>query len=387
LRGLYGKLCLGVFVAALLLVPSMVFVQHARGEGESWTVALYVNGDNDLERYWFDYSLPALENIPASDGVTIVAMMDWVAQNGTTLYEISGGVTTIAATYEEKNFGDGTTFEWFITEASTLYPSDNLAVIGWDHGYAWRYFSNDQTSGDKITMPELQAAIEDAGVFIDILAFDACNMAAVEVAYQVSLTGLVGILVGSEETIPMNGFAYDLMLTPVANDPSRTPAQVATDMVDGWGEYYDPLNWAQSVCLSATDIQSLSQQVSALEDWCGAMYANLGAYAREYKKVVRDTYTMYATSKHLDLEDLCENLLANTKIKDATLRAAAEDVISLIDSSVIAYWNGPYAAACGGISIYWGTGGDWPYSEEAYSTEVAFAIDMGWADFLAEYNS
>jgi hypothetical protein len=374
-------------VAALLLVPSMAFVQHARGEGESWTVALYVNGDNDLERYWFDYSLPALENIPASDGVTIVAMMDWVAQNGTILYEISGGVTTVVTTYEEKNFGDGATFEWFITEASTLYPSDNLAVIGWDHGYAWRYFSNDQTSGDKITMPELQAAIEDAGVFIDILAFDACNMAAVEVAYQVSLTGLVGILVGSEETIPMNGFAYDLMLTPVANDPARTPAQVATDMVDGWGEYYDPLNWAQSVCLSATDIQSLSQQVSALEDWTGAMYANLGAYEREYKKVVRDTYAMYATSKHLDLEDLCVNLLANTKIKDATLRAAAEDVISLVDSSVIAYWNGPYAAACGGISIYWGTGGDWPYSEEAYSTEVAFAIDMGWADFLADYNS
>ncbi|MDH3364972.1 MAG: clostripain-related cysteine peptidase [Thermoplasmata archaeon] len=374
-------------MAALLLVPSVTVVQHARGEGTSWTVAIYVNGDNDLERYWFDYSLPALENIPASSDVTIVAMMDWVAQNGTTLYEISGGVTTIAATYEEKNFGDGATFEWFITETSTLYPSDNLAVIGWDHGYAWRYFSNDQTSGDKIIMPELQAAIENAGVYIDILAFDACNMAAIEVAYQISLTGLVGILVGSEETIPMNGFPYDLMLTPVANDPARTPVQVATDMVVGWGEYYGPLNWAQSVCLSATDISSVSQQVSALEDWCSAMHANLAAYEREYKKVIRDTYVMYATSKHLDMEDLCEKLLANSKIKDATLRAAAEDVIALVDSSVITYWNGPYAAACGGISIYWGTGGDWPYSEEAYSTEVAFAIDMGWADFLADYNS
>ncbi len=387
MRGLNTKLCLGVFVAVVMLVPSMAFVQHARGEGESWTIALYVNGDNDLERYWFDYSLPALENIPANDDVTIVAMMDWVAQNGTILYEISGGETTIAATYEEKNFGDGATFEWFITEASTLYPSDNLAVIGWDHGYAWRYFSDDQTSGDKITMPELQAAIENAGVYIDILAFDACNMAAIEVAYQVSLTELVGILVGSEETIPMNGFPYDLMLTPVANDPSRTPVQVATDMVNGWAGYYDPLNWAQSVCLSATDIQSVGQQVSALEDWCGAMHANLGAYEREYKKVIRDTYSMYATSKHLDLEDLCVNLLANSKIKDATLRAAAEDVISLVDSSVIIYWNGDYASACRGVSIYWGVGGDWPYCADAYSTEVAFAIDMGWADFLADYNS
>ena len=387
MRGCYTKLCLGALVAALLIVPSMAFVQHARAEGESWTVALYINGDNDLERYWDDYSRPALMNIPASSGVNIVAFMDWVAGNGTVVYEISGGVCTVVTTYEEKNYGDGATFQWFLTEATTLYPSDNLAVVGWDHGYAWRYFSHDQTSGDKITMPELQAAIEGAGVYIDILSFDACNMAAVEVAYQVSLTDLVGILVGSEETIPMNGFPYDLMFTPVANDPARTPAQVATDMVDGWGEYYDPLNWAQSVCLSATDISVFSQQTAALFDWCASMHANLGAYEREYKKVVRDTYTMYATSKHLDLEDLCVNLLANSKIKDATLRATAADVISLVDSSVIAYWNGPYAAACRGISIYWGAGGDWPYSQDAYSTEVAFAIDTGWADFLADYNS
>lgn len=387
MRGFRARLCLGIFVAALLIVPSMLMVQHARAEGESWTVAIYVNGDNDLERYWDEYSRPALMNIPASSDVNIVAFMDWVAQNGTVVYEISGGVCTIAATYDEKNYGDGATFQWFLEQASSLYPSENLAVIGWDHGYAWRYFSNDQTSGDKITMPELEAAIEGAGVYIDLLAFDACNMAAVEVAYQVELTGLVGILVGSEETIPMNGFPYDLMLTPVANDPARTPSQVAADMVNGWAAYYDPLNWAQSVCLSATDITVFGQQTFALFDWCAAMYDNLAAYEREYKKVIRDTYTMYATSKHLDLEDLCVNLLANSKIKDATLRAAAGDVISLVDSSVIAYWNGPYAADCRGISIYWGTGGDWPYSADAYSTEVAFAIDTGWADFLAEYNS
>lgn len=235
-------------------------------------------------------------------------------------------------------------------------------------------------------MPELQAAIEGAGVYIDILAFDACNMGAVEVAYEVERTGLVGILVGSEETIPMNGFPFNLMLTPVATDPARTPVQVATGMVDGWEAYYDPLNWAQSVCLSAIDIVSLGQQASVLDDWCAAMHAKLESYEKTYKKVIRDTYTMYATSKHLDLEDLCENILANSKITDAMLRAASADVISLVDSSVITYWNVPYAAACGGISIYWRVTGDWTTYGTAYSTEVAFAIDTGWADFLADYN-
>jgi hypothetical protein len=382
-------LCLGILTASLLIVPSLAMTMHARGEGEStvpWTVALYVNGDNDLERYWDEYSRPALENIPASSDVNIVAMMDWVAQNGTMLYEISGGEVTLVGTYEEKNYGDGATFQWFITEVTALYPSEKLAVIGWDHGYAWRYFSNDQTSGDKITMPELQAAIEDAGIPIDILAFDACNMAAIEVVWQVSLTGLVDILVGSEETIPMNGFPYDLMLTSVANDPSRTPTQVATDMVDGWAAYYDPLSWAQSICLSATDVQSIGQQSSAFVDWAAAMHANLGAYAKEYKKAIRDTYTAYATNKHLDMADLGDNILANSRISNAALRTATAAIVTAIDSSVIASWAGDWAAACRGLTIWWGLTSDWDYSGPAYLAEVAFAIDTGWGAFLEDYN-
>jgi hypothetical protein len=382
-------LCLGILTASLLIVPSLAMTMHARGEGEStvpWTVALYVNGDNDLERYWDEYSRPALENIPASSDVNIVAMMDWVAQNGTMLYEISGGEVSLVGTYEEKNYGDGATFQWFITEVTALYPSEKLAVIGWDHGYAWRYFSNDQTSGDKITMPELQAAIENAGIPIDILAFDACNMAAIEVVWQVSLTGLVDILVGSEETIPMNGFPYDLMLTSVANDPSRTPTQVATDMVDGWAAYYDPLSWAQSICLSATDVQSIGQQSSAFVDWAAAMHANLGAYAKEYKKAIRDTYTAYATNKHLDMADLGDNILANSRISNAALRTATAAIVTAIDSSVIASWAGDWAAACRGLTIWWGLTSDWDYSGPAYLAEVAFAIDTGWGAFLEDYN-
>ena len=388
MRGQAAKLCLGVFVASLMVVPSLAMTMHARGEGEvSWTIALYVNGDNDLERYWDEYSRPALENIPASSDVNLVAMMDWVAENGTVLYEISGGVVTLVDTYEEKNYGDGATFQWFITEVATLYPSDNLMIIGWDHGYAWRYFSNDQTSGDRITMPELQEALVNCGVHVDILAFDACNMAAIEVVYQVALAGNVDILVGSEETIPMNGYPYDLMLTPVANDPLRTPTQVAVDMVDGWAAYYDPLNWAQSICLSATDVQSIGAQSSAFVDWCGSMHANLAAYEREYKKAVRDAYTAYATNKHVDMADLGDILLANSKIKDATLRAATTAMVTAIDSSVIAYWNGDWASACRGLTLWWGLTSDWSYSGPAYVTEVAFAIDTGWGDFLTDYNS
>jgi len=381
--------CIGVVIAALVVAPGLWMAVPARAEEPTpvqWTYAMFVNGDNDLERYWEEYSLPALLNIPASSGLNIVAMMDRMSTQGTELIEISGGSWQVVATYPEMNFGDGATFGWAIGEMSALYPSDNLAVSAWDHGYAWRYFSNDQTSGDRITMPEMQAAIQNAGVYIDILAFDCCNMASVEVAYQASLTNLVGILVGSEETIPMDGFPYDLMLTPVANDPLRTPEQVAVDMVQGWAAYYDPISCYTTVNLAAVDVEMIGQNAAVLQAWCGAMYADLSTYARNYKTALANAYCCYATYYTIDMADLGEALLADSKIKDPVLRAATTDMIALIDDATLAVESGWQADACRGLTLWWGVKGDWKTYKSAYP-EVAFAIDMNWYAFLDAYNS
>jgi len=385
LRGHAYRLCLGILIASLLVVPSLAMTMHARGEATSWTLAIYVNGDNDLERYWADYSRPALENLPANSDVNVVALMDWVAQNGSSLYEISGGVVTLVDTYEEMNYGDGSTFQWFITEVSMLYPSDKLGITMWDHGYAWRYISDDQTSNDEITMDELQTAIEGAAVNIDILSFDACNMAAVEVVYEVAQTGLVDLLVASEETIPMNGFPYDLMWTPVLQDSSRTPSQVAVDMVDGWEAYYAPLSWATTVGLSAVDVATIGSSATILDTWVAEMHANLGAYARYYKTALRDAYSAWATYVHVDMADLGDTLLANSKIKDADLRTATANMVALVDSAVLAVWGGQGAEDSRGLTIWWGVRGDWSFYSPAFA-EVYFAVDTGWYDFLVDYN-
>ncbi len=377
-------MCLAI--AAVVIASGLLGCGNAKAEdATAWTLALYINGDNDLERYWEEYSLPALLNIPASADLSIVAVIDRMSVDGTEMVEISGGSWQVVNTYPEMNFGDGATFSWFLTEVTTAYPSDNLVVTGWDHGYAWRYFSNDQTSVDKITMPELEAAITDAGVDIDILSFDACNMAAVEVVYQVSLTGLVDYMVASEETIPMNGFPYDLMFTPLANDGSRLPEQVAVDMVTGWAQYYDPLNWATTVGLSAIDVGSLGSSMPAIQTWCAEMYDNLGAYKRSYKNALSAAYCAWATSAHVDMGDLGEYLLADSKISDASLRASISAMVAAIDDAVLIVEMGKGAEACHGITLWWGLKGDWSMYSAAYA-DIAFTEYTVWWDFLDAYN-
>ena len=394
-----ARYCLGGLIAAIMIMPCVALGASPQWQGPpeepcrkpsvegggSWTIAMYINGDNNLESYWTKISRPSLELIPANDGLTIVAMVDWLAKNGTYVYEISGGVTTEVATHEEENFGDGTTFTRFLTEVAAAYESDHLLVIGWDHGYAWRYFSDDETDGDRITMPELQTAIEAAGVYMDILAFDACNMAAIEVAYQLSLTGLVGLMVASEESVPLDGYPYDLMLTPLAEEPSRTPEQVASDMVAGWGEFYGPQTWAKTNCLSATDVSVIGDNIDSFTDWVSAMNANLEEYSWSYKLDLRAALSAWATCEHVDVVDLGVQILADATITDADLIASTEAIVGVVESAVLIYWNADEVAALRGLTLYWGLGGDWLAYGEDYK-DVAFADDTGWWDFLAIYN-
>jgi len=85
LRNRHATLCLGVLVAALVAMPGLWMALPARGEDPTpveWTYAMFVNGDNDLEKYWEQFSLPALLNIPASSGLKVVAMMDRMSTQG-----------------------------------------------------------------------------------------------------------------------------------------------------------------------------------------------------------------------------------------------------------------------------------------------------------------
>ena len=196
----------------------------------SWTFAMYANGDNDLEYTWPQFTLRALRALPANADVNVVAMIDWRSvKKGVQLLRFSGGKVTVVASWPDKDFGSGATFAWFLKLIARRYPSDHLAVDIWDHGYGWRYVSDDFTSNDRITMPELRSAIRRAAAPIDILCFDACNMANIEAVSEIGSSGLVRYVVASEETIDQDGWPYGGALRAAHDRPephaaSRWPA-------------------------------------------------------------------------------------------------------------------------------------------------------------------
>lgn len=380
--------CAGVVFCLVLPAFCLAGGLAGRASAETtaaWTIGLYIDADNDFDTYWEGLSLLYLKNIPASADVNIVAFVDRMEYEGTEIWEIEGSDAQIVETLPEMNFGDGATLSWMISETATRYPSEHLLIDLWDHGTAWNGFCGDYTSDDWIYLDELKAAIVDAGAYIDILSCDACSMASVETIYTCALTGLVDIVVASLETVAGDGFPYDLMFTPVALDPLRTPDQVASDMIDGWAAYYDPQSSFFYATLGAVSVSGLTQAMPAIDAWGDAIHANLEQYYRAYKSVIRDTYSVFYTKYQVDMVDLGNQLLASSKITDPMLRALTQDMIAAVESAVLYLDDAPNTLMCGGVTIWWGTSTEWNWYSNVYAA-TDFAIDTGWYDFLVAYN-
>ncbi len=216
-------------------------------------------------------------------------------------------------------------------------------------------------------MPEMQSAIAGAGVPIDILSFDACNMADIAVLYQAALTqagspptSLVKYVVASEEEIEMDGFPYDVDLAPLANDPSLTPQQVAVDMVDGYARYYLARHCFDYVSLGAIDVAKMGAAKADLQAWVARLRLDLPAFKARYDADL--AACIYAwDSWQVDLPDLCDKLAADPLITDPTLKALSAAVSADCKGAMLNLWSGSYSAQFKGMTIWWGTGGEWRY--------------------------
>ena len=380
-----------VIVAALAAAVTAVgafrpaIAGAAPAASAEWTIAIYDDADNDLWSDWAEYTVPWLRRLAASDKVNVLVALDRPGRTGTRLIKCSGRHITTVAKFAEKDFGSPATLDWFLRLVRQRYPSQHVLLSLCDHGYAWRYTSWDDTSNDALTMPELQTALTSVGLPIDVLVFDACLMADIDVADQVARTGLVSYLVASEETVEDDGQPYGVQLTPLIADPTREPADVARDLVRGWARYYGPLRVYNGVAVSAVDVPAIAAMRPDLKRWVAALTAGLPLYRACYTRDLRASQYAWG-SWHVDLGDLCRRLAADPGL-DVGLRALSATVADDLAGSVLLMSNGSQRAQFSGLTLWWGTGADWQTYRGAYERQVAFGRDVDWASFLRAYNA
>jgi hypothetical protein len=232
-----------VMIVAVFVVPAGVFggkpVPNAAEK--QWTILIFWDSDNSLE-FTTDFCMHLWETALTSDkDVSIVAFVDIKSVDGAWIYQISGGTSHVVKTWPEMNSSDPAVLETFVSWGMDNYPAQKTMLVMSDHGYGWRGVCEDETNGDVLMpMNGIRTALTDVkastGKGVDLLAFDACNMATIEVAYE--LRGVVPYMVGSETTVPFDGLPYQMMITEMVAYPEISPADLATGIVHDYVLYY-----------------------------------------------------------------------------------------------------------------------------------------------------
>ena len=313
----------------------------------AWAFLVYIVGDNDLED-WVMHDLDELEaGAPAGAAVAVYALADraegYATEDGdwtgTRLYRITADaaegrvVSPVVEDWGEADMADPATLAAFLATGRRLAPSARTALVLWNHGTGWSLGPGappppgigwDDSSEAELSIARgrlvdgLDAHVAAAGP-LDLIAFDACNMAFFEIGH--ALRAHARVMVAAQTTVGMEGLQYTPALAALGADPTLDgPAlgrQLAADAVAQGGEW----------TFSAVDLGQMDAVAAALDDLAGAALAApateeavAAAVARARGSEPGEAWRLWS----LDLKDFARISAASADAEAARAGAALE---------------------------------------------------------------
>jgi hypothetical protein len=229
--------------------------------------------------------------------------------------------------------------------AAENFPAEHYALVIWNHGAGWAGVSADENTHHTLEMPDVRVALEgicDAlkkqghpGGKIDVLDFDACLMATLEVAYE--LRDVVDYLASSQETEPGDGMAYDEYLKWLDTYPEAPPASLAKAMVETYVKSYAPGGvdegdrWSSGETKSAIRLARTADLRKALDEVAKLLDPKPDLLGEVAEQILKDTRRF---GDLVDIQDFLAKVVAREKKSagkvDPALQAACEKVTDLI---------------------------------------------------------
>ena len=393
----------------------------------AWTVLVYMDADNSLASY-ASYNMNEMSTgLTTLNGINVLVQWNKPKVKETWRCKIIPGGSVDAGSFStEMGYNPSIelvkSMQWVVKD----YPANNYAIILWNHGSGIEDFYPDVSKAIKrgiLYDDEEQTCLTNQGLLsaltqikqllgknLDLIAMDACLMAMVEVSYQVK--DLVNIFVGSQETIPGDGYAYSQFIKPLSLNPAGTsPLQLAQDMVSAYKNFYTTLSPTPDFTLSAIDITSIELIKENIDQFITAVTACSQADAANTKNVIlaaRKASISFEMPEYIDLYSFYANILnqiknrspksllilakqnkkaAPTPSKDyqnalTVLNAVVQDGLNKITKVVLQEAAGAVYAGAKGISIYYPSSG---LIDPTYPLTI-FAQNTSWMQFIQTYH-
>jgi hypothetical protein len=201
------------------------------------TYLTYEALDNNLYRD-LNRVLNTLELIGSNDNINFVAQTDSWKENNTARYYLTSDkdMDYVKSQYmplgsDSENSGGADVYKNAVNWGFSTYP----AKMNWlnisTHGMGFASINSDGNPESDLSIIEFAQATKDGlkSKKLDLISFDACLMATVEVASE--LKDVSNIMVGSEDSTFYWGYGYYKTFSKVAQDPNMSGEEIARSLV------------------------------------------------------------------------------------------------------------------------------------------------------------
>lgn len=379
----------------------------AKANNAKWTIMMYVAADNNLDPY-STMDINELEMVGSSDDVNIVAMLDLYYEKGTWIYYIEQDdnpdeiTSSTVAEWSEMNTGDGATLEKFVRFVTRKFPAERNVLVLWDHGSSFIGVCWDEHTGipdlaeDHLTHEEIVEAL--SGFDLEVLAFDACIQAYIEVAYEYSVAKKTDIeyLVGSEGFVPLMGNPYDMILGNLTQNPDVSTEDFLVSWTNAYAYFYQYVKRPAEVVsttLSAIKVDLIDEVVTGLRTLTESLVENMNEETYDLIAAARGEGMMpwgiYGWGGALiDLVSFVEYLSASDIQEATALGGVLDEAIVSIGNTICMESTGT-----GGLGIFFPASYNsfinnpwWWVGWGEYYEDTKFAAE-GWMDFLYAFYS
>jgi len=338
-------------------------------DSESWAIYWYLCG-SDLEtnhgcatkdlQEMMEIDMPKNVDIVIQTGGANKWNNDFVDESKTQrwLYDEEG-----LKKIDEKpmaNMGSSDTLYDFLNFANTNYPADRVAVVFWNHGggsVGGAAYDENYTY-DSLDLTEMKTAFgkvwnEDTQTpAVDLIGFDACLMATVDVA--AIFRPFANYLVASEETEPGIGWNYSEWIGKLANDPAMTPSELGIIICNTYYDACEENGLEDYVTLSVTDLSKIAPLLEAYEDFGYEALAesiNDSSFFARFGREASNTESYGVNSKEEGYTNLID--LGHFARKTAYLLPSAQAVLDALDDCIVHTVCGDYRKEATGLSCFY----------------------------------
>lgn len=277
----------------------------------------------------------------------------------------------------EVNMAAPQTLLGFVNWSITNYPAEHYFLDFWGHGKGWLGVTSD--NGDYLEMNEIKTVLPQFGDRIDVVGFDNCNMAMIEVYTQ--FLGYTDYIVGSEKEEDAWGWPYDRIFSDLVADPQMSPLGLSTMIVTHF------VDWARnesaySTTASVVDMNYLPEGVNRTDALARKLNWTLPLYISEIGKAVNETEQYARQPYPHDLFHFAE--LIEKYVPNRPIQIASKDLMEGITPLVVVedHFTRPTKQSVDnahGIAIWMGDG-----SASDFTTyqSLDFAKLTLWDEFL-----